>query len=223
MIEIKIIAIYLFNNKQVNKMINKQIRLNTKTFLKNLTIDNENKDLINYLIDYRNNIDNKINECENLILTGSCGSGKSYILNAFMNDVVNIKAERQAVDYSARYGIQEIITKSNITAKMINIYNLITDLRDKDYKNKDVIDYKNFDILIIDEVGVQFSTDAERQILYSLIDYRYNNFKPTFIISNFDLAGGKNENSIDKILGQRILTRLKLNNCRIFKLNTNKR
>ena len=44
--------------------------------------------------------------------------------------------------------------------------------------------YISLDLLVIDEIGVQHGTDDERVLLYQVIDGRYNNIKPTIIISN---------------------------------------
>lgn len=59
------------------------------------------------------------------------------------------------------------------------------------------------DLLILDEVGVQFSSDTERLYLFEILNGRYENMRPTIVISNLDLNG------IEECLGQRVFDRLR--------------
>ena len=161
-----------------------------------------------FLKDYVNNIEDKIENCNNAIITGSCGTGKTYLCRCFLNDLKNVNIEVQEKVVNANYdGFDYKPIKRKIKTLIITIYDLISDLRKK-YKNEPIDrDYKDYDLLVIDEVGVQFDTDAERQVLYDIINYRWENYKPTFIISNYKLED-KNNTSISKVLGMRITDRL---------------
>lgn len=57
-------------------------------------------------------------------------------------------------------------------------------------------------LLILDEVGVQFGSEAERIILFEILNGRYENLLPTILISN--LA----ENELSPYLGARVLDRM---------------
>jgi DNA replication protein DnaC len=59
------------------------------------------------------------------------------------------------------------------------------------------------DLLILDEVGVQFGSDAERVILFDILNERYERMKPTLLLSNLPLAGVKD------FLGERIFDRMR--------------
>lgn len=61
------------------------------------------------------------------------------------------------------------------------------------------------DLVVLDEVGVQFGTESERVQLFNVINARYNRVRPTIVISNLDLAG------ITAYLGERTVDRLKEN------------
>jgi DNA replication protein DnaC len=57
-------------------------------------------------------------------------------------------------------------------------------------------------LLIIDEAGVQNGTDNERNILFEIIDGRYQDVKPTVVISNLnveEVGAFISERSIDRI------------------------
>lgn len=59
------------------------------------------------------------------------------------------------------------------------------------------------DLLVLDEVGVQFGSDTEKLILFDVINERYEKRRPTLLISNL---------SVDEVrayLGERIFDRLR--------------
>lgn len=58
------------------------------------------------------------------------------------------------------------------------------------------------DLLILDEVGVQFGSDTEKLILFEILNGRYENVKPTIVISNLLPA------EITEYLGERVVDRL---------------
>lgn len=189
--------------------------------LNDLTLNSNNKNLIEYFKDRKNNIETMIRDCENVIITGNVGVGKSYIVNAFLNDLKEVLVEEERNTYnwdsSKNQWIFKII-KRNINTKYIAIYELVKELR-KEYNNEEVNkDYFNCDILVIDEAGVQFGTDAERQTLFELFEYRYNNFKPTILISNLSIDGDENTKALKNILGARIIDRLTAGNSKQFRL-----
>lgn len=66
-----------------------------------------------------------------------------------------------------------------------------------------IADFAGYDLLIIDEVGVQTGTDAESKALFDVFNERYQNLKPTVLISNLDAAG------FVQAVGRRIADRVK--------------
>lgn len=61
------------------------------------------------------------------------------------------------------------------------------------------------DLLIFDEVGVQFNTEAEKVLMFDIIDGRYGRMLPSVVISNLTLDGLK------EYLGARSVDRLREN------------
>ena len=59
------------------------------------------------------------------------------------------------------------------------------------------------DLLILDEVGVQFGSETEKMILFEIINGRYEQLKPTIVISN--LA----KDALTDYLGERVVDRLR--------------
>lgn len=62
-------------------------------------------------------------------------------------------------------------------------------------------------VLVVDEVGVQFDTEAERNILYSIIVKRHNMCLPTLMTTNYDLDTPEGMSSFCESVGSRIANR----------------
>lgn len=197
-------------------------RINATTLLKDCIKNKNNEELLNFLTNYKNNLEEKLNNYQNLILTGNCGVGKTFIINAFINEINRIVLEREIQTYNyTTHSMVKSIERTNCKAIITNIYNIIKHLRNVEYNRSDDCsrDYKGYDVLAIDEIGVQFATDAERQILFDVFDYRYDNFKPTFLISNFPVDNSANKSSsLKTILGLRIYDRVVNSQTKIINL-----
>lgn len=59
------------------------------------------------------------------------------------------------------------------------------------------------DLLVIDEVGVQHGTDFERQVLFEVINGRYEKIRPTIVVSNLGVT------ELRQCLGDRAVDRLR--------------
>ena len=59
------------------------------------------------------------------------------------------------------------------------------------------------DLLILDEVGVQFGSDTEKLILFDVLNERYEKRRPTLLLSNLTL------NEVKTYLGERVFDRLR--------------
>jgi DNA replication protein DnaC len=59
------------------------------------------------------------------------------------------------------------------------------------------------DLLILDEVGVQFGSDYERQVMFDVLNERYERRKPTLFLSN------KTIDEVRAVLGERVMDRLR--------------
>lgn len=99
--------------------------------------------------------------------------------------------------------------KKGYSAFFINIRKLFRAVRDTwregaAESESQVIDrYVDLDLLVIDEVGVQAKSENEQHILYDILNGRYENAKPTIILSNENLMG------IKQIIGERAYDRLR--------------
>lgn len=62
-------------------------------------------------------------------------------------------------------------------------------------------------LLVVDEVGVQFDTVAERNILYSIIVRRHNDCFPVILTTNYDLDIQDGRDSFYDSVGPRVASR----------------
>jgi len=113
---------------------------------------------------------------------GKCGTGKGHLAASI---------------------VQYVIKNHACSALYIKLIDIVSRIKSDWNKEEDVIKkLREVDLLVIDEIGVQFNTEAERLILYRILDHRYEYLKPTIITSNHNLTG------LEKIIGQRIISRL---------------
>lgn len=147
--------------------------------------------------DYCKTIDQKIRDGVSLIFSGTTGAGKTHLAASIAvraADCAHSVLFTTTIDYitrvkeSWRNGAKE--TESDVLRKFVD-----------------------YELLILDEVGIQFGTETERLILFRLLNERYNAIKPTILISNLPVEltekerreGGK---TISDYLGERLYDRL---------------
>lgn len=65
--------------------------------------------------------------------------------------------------------------------------------------------FTELDLLALDEVGMQFGSDAERLLLFEVLNSRYETIKPTLLISNAAAA------ELETYLGARLMDRMREN------------
>lgn len=63
--------------------------------------------------------------------------------------------------------------------------------------------FVDLDLLVLDEVGVQFGTKTEELIMFEIINRRYEAMKPTIIISNLQAE------ELKEFIGERVMDRIK--------------
>ncbi|SSY68502.1 DNA replication protein dnaC [Alcaligenes faecalis subsp. faecalis] len=135
---------------------------------------------------YADSFEQAMQAGRSLIFIGNVGAGKTHLAVGIAHEVMEqgYSALFTSVMGAVRsiketYGRREL-TESQAIARLVEP-----------------------DLLILDEVGVQFSSDTERLYLFEILNGRYENMRPTIVISNLDMAG------IKECLGQRVYDRLR--------------
>lgn len=157
-----------------------------KTF-ENYQPDENSQRVYDFFRDYADHLQDRIDAGTSVILTGRPGTGKTHLACALL--------------FEAK--------KKGYSAFFINIRKLFRAVRDTwregaAESESQVIDrYVDLDLLVIDEVGVQAKSENEQCILYDILNGRYENAKPTIILSNETLPG------IKQIISERAYDRLR--------------
>lgn len=121
-----------------------------------------------------------------LIFYGTVGTGKTHLACAMLTELYN------------RY---------NASVRYTNVFDYIKELRATwtrpDKSEAEVVNrYAGYDLLVIDEIGVQYGTKSEQVQLFQLINQRSMNMKPTILISNLD------EEELIQTVGEAIVDRI---------------
>jgi DNA replication protein DnaC len=131
-----------------------------------------------------------------LTLLGGVGTGKTHLGCAIVSAVI-------ARDFRAVYS-----TAPDLLRAIKDTWR-----RDSERTEAEVIaKFLNPALLVIDEVGASYSSDTEAQLLFQILDGRYQKMFPTVVITNCDGSG------LQKVLGVRSYDRLceKGNHAAVF-------
>lgn len=136
---------------------------------------------------YVNTWDDRKNAGEGLMLCGMPGTGKTHLAVSIAREIAR--------------GLQGSVFITT-AARIIRAFRR-TWAGNSEFSELDVLaKYCDPDLLIIDEIGVQYGTDSERNILFEVINDRYEYLLPTILISNLPL------NELEDMLGERTVDRL---------------
>lgn len=122
-----------------------------------------------------------------MVMTGKPGTGKNHLALAIAKRVIT---EHQS---SALF-----TTALRVARKFKSSWGKNAELTEQE-----VIEaYTSPDLLIIDEVGVQFGSESEKLILFEIINTRYEKMRPTILISNLP------KDELSAFIGERVIDRM---------------
>lgn len=124
-----------------------------------------------------------------LLFLGGCGTGKTHLACAIMLELM----ERYLFVYPRYYKVSEIFSAVRSTYQIGVITN----------EEEMLKFFSSIQLLVIDEVGIQKGSEAEKRILFSILDNRVTSNKPTILMSNL---GPK---ALAELLGDRLYDRVR--------------
>lgn len=132
-----------------------------------------------------------------MIMIGNCGTGKNHLAVSMAKNIIR-----------HHLATVEITDVMRLTRAVKNTWR-----HNSERTEDEVIDhFVSLDLLIIDEVGVQFGTPTEITILQEIINARYESVLPTILISNLTF------DQLKESIGERIVDRVTDGgrNCLVF-------
>lgn len=162
------------------------LRYRSKTF-QTFTADTDAKErALTVAMEFASNFDQHLSRGTTVVFSGMPGTGKSHLAIAIAQAVMG--------QHTALY------TSAIDAVRMIRN----TWRRDSDQSETQVLDMlSRVHLLVLDEVGVQYGTEAEQVNLFDIIDKRYRDLMPTILLTNQNKAGMK------AFLGDRSFDRLR--------------
>jgi DNA replication protein DnaC len=137
------------------------------------------------------------------IFSGGVGTGKNHLAAAICNELIE-KGKSVLV-----------ITVTELMQKLRKCYQIESETSEDQFI-KTMID---FDLLILDEIGLQRGTDAERLALNQIVDQRISRFKPTGMLTNLPAGSTDGSPSMTSVLGVRIMDRMRSNGGKWISFN----
>lgn len=122
-----------------------------------------------------------------LVMTGLPGTGKTHLACAIANA------------YTRRGGEVVFITVAAMIRKIRETYRADSVMTEQQAINA----FRDLDLLILDEVGIQKGDEKEINLLFEVLNERYAYLKPTMLLSNLTVA------DMEQLLGERVIDRLK--------------
>ena len=115
--------------------------------------------------------DNDVSKINGIYIYGSYGVGKTLLMHTFLNALQN-------------ENLKTIFIKTATLSKMLkNNFDKANIVNEKIINN-----FKKVDVLVFDDIGVSDSTEwFINQVLFEILDERYNTKKLTYFTSNFSL------------------------------------
>jgi len=147
----------------------------------------EQQEIFDTAREYALNFSNYRKDGQGFVFLGTTGTGKNHLAISIAKQVIRD-------GYTAVY-----TTVLEVAQHVREAYRNKSDDSDRQV----IALYAEPDLLLLDEVGMQMGNDSERVFVTQIINKRYEQMKPTIVLSNLAPA------PLEKVLGERVISRLK--------------
>ncbi len=151
--------------------------------------------IIKYFKEFIENYQKADTKPKGIYLTGSFGSGKTYLIAALLNEMAK-KGEKSILIYYPTFLMN---LKASFSGNYLELFNSI----------------QKVPLLLLDDIGAENCSNWSRdEVLGPILQYRMDNHLPTFFTSNLTLEELEKSLSItssgvDKVKARRIIERIK--------------
>lgn len=122
--------------------------------------------------DFLENFEENYQTGRTLIFSGKAGTGKSHLAIAIAKSVMPRHTAMYLNALDAVRMIRDTWRKDSATSEL-QVLDLLGSI----------------DLLVIDEVGVQYGTENEQMLMFDIINRRYRDSKPMILLTNLGTAG----------------------------------
>lgn len=136
---------------------------------------------------YANKWPERLRRGGGLVMCGKPGTGKNHLALAIAKRVIEEHQSTAAFTTALKIAREYKSTWSKSSTRT---------------EDEVIKQFTRPDLLIIDEVGVQFGSDAEKLIMFEIINTRYEKMKPTILISN------QSKDELAAFIGERVIDRM---------------
>jgi len=147
-------------------------RFKNRTF-DTFEINEQNKAAFQISYDYASNFKEYEKEGKGLLYTGTVGTGKTHLAAAIANHLIKEKV------IPVKFG-----NVTTLLSEIRSTYNGVTEATEGDVIRK----LSTVNLLIIDDLGKENVTDWTNSMIYTIINNRYENYKPLIVTTNLGLG-----------------------------------
>jgi DNA replication protein DnaC len=151
-----------------------------------------------------------------LVFCGNVGTGKTHLAYAVARAVFEKYQTKLLPELSIENMDEE---RPETVSKVVSALDILREVKATYSKanhetEMDVIArYVLLPLLVIDEVGVQFGSEAEKVIMFDILNRRYLDMKPTIMISNLPIT------ELTNFVGDRVVDRMRENNGAVIEFD----
>jgi len=147
-----------------------------------------------FATDYAQNFARALAKGTSCVFVGKPGTGKTHLA---VGIALHIMREGRTVRYAT---VQRAVRRIKDTWH-----------RESKERESDALrSMTEVDFLILDEIGVQFGSDFEKNLLFEVLNARYENRRPSVILSNL------NQQEVQGYLGERVVDRIREDGGRVI-------
>lgn len=147
-----------------------------------------------FALDYARQFVANLTRGTSCVFVGKPGTGKTHL-------AIGIALHIMREGRSARY-----LTVQRAVRRIKDTWN-----RESKERESDALRWMTeVDFLILDEIGVQFGSDFEKNLLFEVLNARYESRRPSVILSNL------NQQEVQGYLGERVVDRIREDGGRVI-------
>jgi DNA replication protein DnaC len=158
----------------------------------NFVVSEKSQKIFEVCKQYAENFEENRTQGRCMIMSGNAGTGKTHLACSIIKQVLLDSHNCNSCLYTTVYKmIGDVKTTFSKSFSMT--------------EQEAISKYTSKTLLVIDEVGLQFGSDTEKNIIFSILNQRYEDVKPTILISNLSIK------NLSDFVGDRVIDRMKEN------------